>query len=302
MKTAVLFIHLFLSVSTIYGQGFLTPGDTLNKKRLIGVSATSALAWGGSISALQFVWYKHFEKSKFHFFDDSHEWGQMDKMGHMYTSWQFAGLVNDMYKWSGLDHKKSAIIGAGFSFGYMTTFEFLDAYNAKWGFSWSDVGFNALGTFTYFSQAYLWNEQFVKFKFSYHPSGLAKYRPDVLGSDFTSQLLKDYNGQTYWMSFNPVYWFKKEHKIPKWLQLSLGYSIQDQLIGDGGTYVVSNGVEQINFRPYRQYYLSLDIDFESIPTKSRALKLLFRGLNVLKFPFPAASFSEKGIGFHPLYF
>lgn len=288
--------------TSTHAQRFLEPADSLNKNRIIGVSATGGAGWIGSIAALQFVWYKNFEKSKFHFFDDSHEWGQMDKMGHLYTSWQVAHTVGDFYQWSGLDHKKSAIIGAAYSFGYLATFEVLDAYNAAWGFSWSDMGFNALGSGTYFVQSYLWDEQFVDFKFSYSPSGLAQYRPNVLGSNFSSRLLKDYNGQTYWMSFNPFHWIKRETKVPKWINLSLGYGINNQLIGDGGSYVLSDGTEQTTFTPYRQYYLSFDLDLQEIPIESRFLKLIFRSLNVIKFPFPALEFSQGGVQFHPLFF
>ncbi|OIQ36900.1 MAG: hypothetical protein BM555_01790 [Crocinitomix sp. MedPE-SWsnd] len=294
----LLFIFCFSTSSS--AQSFLTPSDSLNKKRLIGVSATGAAAWAGSISALYFVWYKDFPKSKFHTFDDSHEWQQMDKVGHMYSSWQFGRFVGDLYEWTGLDHKKSSLIGAGFSIGYMTTFELLDATNEQWGFSWSDVGFNTLGTLTYWSQEYFWNEQYCHFKFSAHDSGLAQYRPNVLGNSFASKLLKDYNGQTYWMSFNPISWFKEDSKIPKWLNLSLGYSINNQLLGDGGTYVVAS--EQLSFTPYRQYFLSLDVNFEAIKTDKRWLKLIFRGLNFIKVPFPALELSQGKLGFRPFYF
>lgn len=299
-----LLIILLLSLAGIKSnaQSFLTPADSLNKKRTVGVSAAGGLIWTGSIIMLKYVWYDDFSKSKFHFFDDSKEWGQMDKMGHLYTAWQMSGLVNDLYKWSGVNHKTAAIIGAGYSLGYMTTFEFLDAYNSEWGFSWSDIGFNAIGSLTYFSQAYLWDEQYVRFKFSAQNSGLAKYRPTVLGNDFTSRTLKDYNGQTYWMSFNPSTWYDNAVKFPKWICLSLGYGIANQLRGDGGTYIISNPNEQLVFTPYRQYYLSLDIDFQRIPTRSPLLKLIFRGLNTIKVPFPTLEFSEGGIKFHPLYF
>lgn len=295
---------LLILFCSIHGQGqkLLTPSDSLNKKRVLAVSLTGGLGWAGSISALQFVWYKDFDKSKFHFFNDSHEWQQMDKMGHLYTSWQFGRFVGDLYEWSGVNHKKSAMIGAAYSLGYMTTFELLDATNVEWGFSWSDMGFNTLGTATYFMQEFLWNKQFVHFKFSYNNSGLAQYRPNVLGSDFANKLLKDYNGQTYWMSFNPVHWFKPESKIPKWIDLSFGYSINNQLIGDGGTFIYTDGSEQLSFTPYRQYFLSFDVNFEAIPVKSRWLKLLFRGLNFIKVPFPALEFSQGKLGFRPFYF
>lgn len=299
---SLLIILLFILPFSLRAQDFLAPSDELNKKRLIGVSATGAAAWAGSISALYFVWYKDFPKSGFHTFDDSREWQQMDKMGHLYTSWLFGRSVGDLYEWTGLDHKKASLIGAGFSVGYMTTFELLDATNEQWGFSWSDVGFNTLGTLTYWSQEYFWNEQFVHFKFSSHNSGLSQYRPELLGNSFASRLLKDYNGQTYWMSFNPVHWFRPESKVPKWVNLSFGYSINNQLVGDGGTYVYTDNMQSISFTPYRQYFLSLDVNFEAIPTQSRLLKLVFRGLNCIKVPFPAVEFSQGKVGFRPFYF
>lgn len=302
MKRSLVIFTLFLIMGQTYQvrAQFLKPADTLNKKRVLGVSLSGAAAWTGSIAGLYFVWYKDFPKSGFHTFDDSREWQQMDKVGHMYSSIQFGRFVGDLYEWSGLDHKKSAIIGAGFSIGYMTTFEFLDATNEQWGFSWSDVGFNTLGTATYFAQEYFWDEQFVHFKFSAHPTDLAQYRPDLLGNDFASRMLKDYNGQTYWMSFNPIHWFKKDSKFPKWINMSLGYGINNQLIGDGGTYVDVSSNQ--SFTPYRQYFLSFDVNFEAIPTESRLLKLVFRGLNFIKVPFPALEMSQGKLGFRPFYF
>lgn len=295
--TFVMFMFCFTSFSTE-----TNPDHSPNKKRLLAVSGTNTLAWTGSILSLQYVWYQQFEKSKFHFFNDGHEWNQMDKMGHMYTAWQINNLVYQSYRWCGLNQKTSALIGTGISLGYLTTFEILDAFNAKWGFSWWDMAFNSLGAITYGSQAYLWGEQYVRFKFSYHNSQLSKYRPELLGKDFNSRLLKDYNGQTYWMSFNPFRWSQNESNVPEWINLSIGYSINNQLRGDGGTYVINHSNHNLTFEPYRQYYLSLDIDFEKIPTKSKFLKVLFKGINFIKVPFPAVEFSNNKLHFHPLYF
>lgn len=288
--------------AALRGQPLLVPADTLNKPRFIGVTATGLGLWGGSMAALQFVWYDDFEKTKFHTFDDSKEWGQMDKMGHLYTSFQVSGVVSDLYQWAGVRRKKAAIIGAAYSLGYMTTFEILDGYNSAWGFSWSDMGFNVLGTLTQTAQTYFSNDAYVNLKFSFHNSGLAGYRPAVLGNDFASRTLKDYNGQTYWLSFNPFTWFQSETKIPKWLNLSLGYSIEDQLLGDGGTYFITDGTNQQVFKPYRQCYLSFDVDFEQIPTQSKVLKLIFKGLNTIKVPFPALEYAQGKLQFRPFYF
>lgn len=295
-------IILFCTSLKSSAQNFFENDSVYNKNRTIGVSIFNGTAWAGSIAALQFVWYSDFDKSPFHTFNDSREWQQMDKLGHLVTSWNFARAGGDLYEWSGINNKTSAIIGAAYSIGYMTTFELLDAYNANWGFSWSDIAFNSIGSLTYFSQEFFWNHQYAKFKFSFHNSGLAQYRPNVLGNDFTSRTLKDYNGQTYWMSFNPVHWFAPDSKIPKWISLSFGYSIQDQLYGDGSVYVLQSGAQQTNFVPYRQYYFSLDIDFEEIPTNKKWLKFIFRTINVVKVPFPALELSQGNLKFKPFYF
>ena len=315
MSYAVLFRNLVVSMSkkllvcfllflanSADTQRLLEPSKDYNKGRTIGTSVFCGAGWGGSIMALQFVWYKDFDKSEFHLFNDSHEWMQMDKMGHAFSAWSFARASGDLYEWSGIDHKNSAIIGAGFGFAYLSTFEILDAYNEEWGFSLSDLGANAIGSSLYFGQEYFWNEQRIKMKFSFSNSGLANYRPEVLGNSFSTRLLKDYNGQTYWLSFNPFTVAGKESKIPNWINLALGYGINNHLVGDGSTFVYNNGSTQESFTPYRQYYLSLDVDFEKIPTKSKALKLLFRAINYIKIPFPAVEFSKEGVGFKPFYF
>ncbi len=301
MKT--LFSFLLVATSTIVSaQSFFDNSETLNKKRAVGVSILNAVNWSASIGGLYFVWYKDLPKVKFHTFNDSHEWQQMDKIGHVTTSWNFARTAGDLYQWSGINHKKSALIGGGYAFAYMATFEMLDAYNEEWGFSTHDLLANTTGAALYTVQEYIWDEQFIKPKFSAHTTDLAAYRPNVLGSGFVEQLFKDYNGQTYWLSFNPVDIVAPNSKVPKWINLSMGYGIHDQLIGDGGTYISNVNGQQQSFTPYRQFYLSLDVDWEAIDVDSKLLKILFRGLNIVKLPFPALEFSNGRIYARPLYF
>lgn len=287
----------------VKSQSFFDNSETLNRKRTIGVSAINAFNWSASIGGLYFVWYKDLPKVKFHTFNDAHEWQQMDKIGHVTTAWNFARAAGDLYQWSGVNQKQSALIGGGYAFAYMLTFEMLDAYNEEWGFSTYDVLANTSGAALYTVQDYFWDQQFIKPKFSSHGTDLAQYRPNILGPGGLESLFKDYNGQTYWLSFNPVTMVKNDSKIPKWINLSIGYGINNQLIGDGGTYITTNtNGQQISFTPYRQYYLSLDIDWEKINVKSKFLKLALRGLNIIKLPFPAIEFSQHGVKGHPLYF
>jgi hypothetical protein len=59
-----------------------------------------------------------------------------------------------------------------------------------------DIIANASGTALFV----LWKEQRITPKFSFHTTQYAQYRPNVLGSSLAEQMLKDYNGQTYWLS------------------------------------------------------------------------------------------------------
>jgi hypothetical protein len=301
MKKIVFILLLSLS-NFCFTQVFFKNSSEYNKKRTLLVSGINAFNWSASIGGLYFVWYKDFPKTKFHFFNDAKEWQQMDKLGHLTVSYNFAKASSDLYEWAGVNHKKASLIGGGYAFAYMLTFELLDAYNQEWGFSAPDLVANTSGVALFTIQDYFWNQQFLKPKFSSHHTSLAQYRPNILGSTPIQQLLKDYNGQTYWISFNPFYMINKETKVPKWLCLSFGYSINNQLIGNGDTFIYTNGPTQLTFTPYRQYYLSLDVDWEQIPVKNPLLKLLFRGLNIIKIPFPAVEFSKFGIKGHGLYF
>jgi hypothetical protein len=75
-----------------------------------------------------------------------------------------------------------------------------------------DIIANASGTALFVSQELLWKEQRITPKF--HTTQYAQYRPNVLGSSLAEQMLKDYNGQTYWLSVN-LHSFYKGSKIPK---------------------------------------------------------------------------------------
>jgi hypothetical protein len=59
-------------------------------------------------------------------------------------------------------------------------------------------------------------ERAITPKFSFHLTDYASKRPDVLGSNLPERIIKDYNGQTYWLSVN-LHSFFKQSKIPNGL-------------------------------------------------------------------------------------
>ena len=63
---------------------------------------------------------------------------------------------------------------------------------------------------------------------------------------------------------------------------------------------IQNSVFQ---NPYRQFYLSFDIDLTKIETKSHFLKSLFSVFNTLKIPAPTLQYDDfNGVKAHFIYF
>jgi len=296
----ILICHLtFIS----HAQTFFEKDTVFNIKRTVWASGVITAGWTGSIIALKNVWYKESWTNNFHSFDDSKQWLGMDKAGHFYTGNMIAKNISSVYRWSGVERKKSLLIGSAVGFGYLASLEVLDGFSDEWGFSWSDVGANALGVAWYAWQDLLWEEQRLKLKFSAHLSPYAKYRPNVLGCSFSERILKDYNGQTYWISISPGQFLNESSSFPKWLSFSFGYSVDEKLHGDLNVY---NHIDsQTGFKTFKaksQYLFSMDIDFEQFNPRRKWVATLFKVINHIKVPFPAVIFNGEKLIASPLYF
>jgi hypothetical protein len=292
-----------LVIQSLFAQNsfdsFLKPSDSLNKKRQNFVFVAEAVLASGALVGLNQLWYADYPKSNFHFINDNAEWMQMDKVGHLYSSYHIGRLGAEALNWSGASKKNQLIYGASLGFVFLTTVEVMDGFSAEWGASMGDVFANASGTALYVSQELIWSEQRIIPKFSFHSTKYANLRPDLLGKTTQENILKDYNGQTYWFSAN-LYSFSKKSKIPKWFNVALGYGV-DGMIGE------NDDKKQIIFpiksEKHRKFYLSLDLDLTKIDTKSHFLKTIFSVLNSVKIPAPTLEYSpQRGFKFHALYF
>ncbi|MBA4058134.1 MAG: DUF2279 domain-containing protein, partial [Marivirga sp.] len=106
-------------------------------------------------------------------------------------------------------------------------------------------------------------------------------------------IFKDYNGQTYWLSFD----MDKFIRFPKWLNLAGGYG------AEGMIYARDEQNIAAGYPPaYRQYYISIDFDLRAIKTRSKALNTLIFIASMIRLPAPAIEFSSKGTKFHAFYF
>ncbi|TAH16097.1 MAG: DUF2279 domain-containing protein [Runella slithyformis] len=275
------------------------PDSTLpkpNYRALHWIFAGETLAYAGTIYGLNQTWYKS-PFGQFQFNDDAHEWLQIDKMGHFFSAYQICRHTAAVYKKTGISNKQAALYGALSGFIFLTPIELLDGFQyPEYGFSMSDMAANVLGPSLYLGQHALWGEERIQPKWSFHYTSLAAQRPELLGRTYGERWLKDYNGQTYWLSVNlSAFW--PQSRLPKWLNVSLGYGIQNMVAAE------VNKSKALGFVPFRQYYLSLDVDFKRIKTRKKWLKTFLFMLNTLKIPAPTLEWNRRqGFVGHALYF
>ncbi len=288
---------IILSISLVFLFSFLFSqrNDSLNVKRLYTSLAIDDVLNTGSYFVLNELWYKDYEQSDLHWFNDCDEWLQVDKLGHSFSTYYVSSIYSSQMRWSGVNSRNSAIIGSALGFTTISMIELLDAKSEQWGASVCDLGANFTGASLFLAQELLWQEQRVVMKFSYHTTSFPDYRGEILGNSFSERLLKDYNAQTYWLSAN-VYSFIEIDWFPKYLNIAVGYGATGMLGGKG------NPEEFAYFDRERQYFFSLDIDLRRIPVKSIFLRKVFKVLNIIKIPMPTIEFRSGRVYGHYLYF
>jgi hypothetical protein len=281
-------------VSSFFGysqsSSFLKPSDTLHKGRRNFVMASQATLSIASIFALDQLWYSDFDKGKFKSVNDNSHWLQVDKAGHVFSAYQLSRLGASSLNWTGASKETQLLYGTGMAFGFLAAIEIMDGFSEEWGFSWGDMAANTLGVGLYAGQELLWKQQRIALKFSFHQTRYAALRPGTLGDGLSEEIFKDYNGQTYWLSFN-LHSFFKGSRLPKWLNVAFGYGAEGMLTANEDELL--EGI--ISPERYRQFYLSLDVDLTKIKTNSHLLQTLFDVFNLIKVPFPALEINGKGV-------
>ena len=295
---AIAFIcYGYSSIAQSKLNNYLKPSDTLNRPRLNTVIISESVLASATLIGLNNLWYNDYERSKFKTINDNSEWLQMDKFGHVFSSYQLGRVGANALNWAGSSKKHQLLYGGTLGFVFLAGVEVLDGFSKEWGFSWGDIAANGIGTGVFIGQELLWDEQRIAVKFSFHQTKNAELNPNKLGANLNQQVLKDYNGQTYWLSANLHSFFKSE-KIPKWLNIAVGYGANGMV----------NGLEDIdnllltNSNRYRQYYLSFDVNLEKIKTNSHVLKTILSVFNTIKVPFPTIEYSKNRLVFHLLYY
>ena len=289
------FFSLFISI-LISCTGATMGQDSVNFKRLKPFVITASSAYIGTMVYLNETWYEEQQRSSFHFFNDNPEWKQMDKVGHLWTAFHLSSGSYEGLRWSGVTHKKAAILGSVAGLAMILPVEWLDGYAEKYGASAGDIIADFAGSALYLSQQLIWDEVRITPKFSFNPTKYAKLRPNVLGDGLQEEWLKDYNGQTYWFSFDTDKLLNTKAPILSYLNLAVGYG------ADGMVYGRDYENEAAGFNSFRQYYLAIDIDLTAIKTSKKWLKPVLFILNTIHLPSPSLSYGKGRFKFHPLYF
>ncbi|GAB4405750.1 MAG: DUF2279 domain-containing protein [Bacteroidia bacterium] len=283
----------------IPSQAFFRNDTTLNRTRQRQIVAIGAGSYGATMLYMGTIWYANEDLGAFRFFDDLHEWRQIDKGGHMLGAYTGSRWMIDLCRWAGVERRKAIVAGSLTGFVAMSSIEVFDGFGETWGFSWPDIGANFVGASLAATNQLLWNENRLQLKASYHRSPYAG-NPDfahLFGSNYPEWVLKDYNGHTIWLSvrvhsFLPQGSFRDHY--PRWLNLAVGYGAE----GLEGGY--DDPASDWRTREYRQLYLSLDLDLTQIPTRSPLLRTVFNTIAFVRIPFPAVRFDRQGVAFVPL--
>ncbi|HUS00850.1 MAG TPA: DUF2279 domain-containing protein [Chitinophagaceae bacterium] len=324
MRSILIFIYLSVSafaysqdsaavkIDTFHDRQLTAAGYKIypyNKKRVRLVTAANIIGYSAVSLVLNSAWYANQPRSKFHFFNDNAEWLQVDKIGHAYGAYIGSRASNELWRWSGLERKKRIWISGLSGVAYESIIETLDGFSAEYGWSWGDFASNVFGSGLFIAQELAWDEQRIKFKFSFHKrnydaADLNGRADAIFGKSESERFIKDYNAITDWLSVDIKSFFPKV-PVPKWFAIALGYGAEGMFGARSNIGRDKNGniiFDRSDIKRYRQWFLAPDIDLTKIKTNKKALRLLFSVLSAFKFPAPSLEFSNGSFKGHWIHF
>ena len=266
-----------------------------NPSFLIANTAIGA-TYVGSMAVLYQTWYRDFGFERFHFFNDLPEWNGMDKLGHVTSSWWASQWLLTSHQTLGLQNEKLILRSAIIPLCFMTTIEVFDGFSSGWGFSLGDMAANFAGAGLFYTQQHFFDEQRILLKYSYHPTNFASVRPEILGKSPLERMLKDYNGQTYWLSM-PL-------KRNGWFCFSLGYGASGMLGGRDNIWIKNDLLNDFSaVERYSTWSMSFDIDLLKLPIRGKLWKTFASSFRFIKIPAPAIQWSKSNnFNFKPFFF
>ncbi|HDP99074.1 MAG TPA: DUF2279 domain-containing protein [bacterium] len=275
--------------SAIFSDSAVRHTSGIHRNRLLFSSAALVVVNWAAYQPFKQTWWEE-ERTSFHFYrgwrrtqgywdfaPGDQLYGYMDKLGHYYSARLLAEQFTLLSRWIGFSQRSSQWIGPIISSVLLLEIEIYDGFFKDWGFSLADFAANELGAFMpLMENKFPWMNNF-RMKFSYYPSRQPQNEPTFI---------KDYAGMTFWLSWNVHSALPKKikKKYPPWLNLTVGYSIDQQTHGQA------------------EWYIAPDIDWEKLPLgNTPTLNYFKRALNYLRFPFFALKITPE-TKFYFVYF
>ena len=284
-------VLLVLFSATIYAKSDSTK---IKKGRVLIVSSSLGAALGGSYYYIQNSWWS--EKQTTFSFDDGADLTyalNVDKAGHFMGGIFAADLFSGSFRWAGMNEKQSLWYGAAFGSGLQLAIEMKDAYAPYWGFSKWDLALGSTGALWPVAQYYNDDLKAINFKMSYYKRSNIYWDLDKQRGKETNKYAwqDDYPNQTYWVTFD-VNHFVETCCWPDWLNVAVGFGIDDTQYLNGGTKAGGNN----------EWYIALDYDVPKMLKKwnSPTGKKVKHWLNYFHFPAPTIRISPK-LEFYPLF-
>jgi hypothetical protein len=272
------------------------------QQRINTLKIGGAAIYIGTLIGLYSFEYKNDLHSHFQIKTVNGDWRMgMDATHHATASYHIGRLGFDLLRWAGINETRSTWLGGLSGFFLLSSQEIFDGFDKQWAASASDLAANTMGAALFISQQLAWHNQKIVIKWSYHTTSFPGYSPDHLGSNAFQQMIKDYNGQTFWMSANLKSFAHRDSRMPRWLNIAVGLGATG-ITGPPVNQPLIRSIPVPAFERQRLFYIAPDIDLSRIRTHSAALKWIFEAIGFLKFPFPAIEFGKQAIKFKPLYF
>ena len=273
--------------------------DGINSGRLVGVMVGTTVLYALSTYLLGKTWYTR--RVPFHTFNDNNEWLQMDKAGHATTAYAISRGEYELFRWSGVSDRTAALTGGAIALLFQSTLEVFDGHSEGWGFSGGDMAANAAGVALFVGQQVGLDQQPLSLRYGFSSSIYPQYRPELLGRRRFAQMLKDYNGQQYWLSVNLATVLPVGPSFPRWLNLDLGYSGSGMTGGSANPPLYGADGRPLVFRRVRQFYLAPGLDLVHLVPVASTGHLLLGATQFIRLPTPTLEFNPRdGWRWHPL--
>lgn len=268
--------------------------DSLRRRQVsIGRAAAYTSAYyATSLIVLGRTWYRDKDVVRFHFYDDTRGYLQVDKAGHAFGSYVYSHAGFRFLAARGYSRKQALLFGGSLGLVLQTPVEIMDGIHEGYGFSWGDMAANAAGSAFVVGQELLFGGQTAVQKFSYRPSMYAGRANGLLGSSALDRLFTDYNGHTYWLSLPIRTVWSGSGALP-WMNVAVGYG-GNGMYGEFANLPAYEGATLPQATRYRQFLLSLDVDWRRMDARSPLARGALRALTFAKLPFPAVEYDSRG--------